>query len=477
MTETDKNAVLNFLLETGCCKRCALRYIGDAGADYDNPQQNGHDQGAKKTKLNPCIICLDLLQDVTLESMIQCQELEKVKEYDCKTFINFISFPIAVLIREHSMEIYMNEKFPKFFEDHYIVPINRAWSLSIQNKLGEKLGKKFNKDSLLQIQFNTSYEFEKEESSIMFLMESKLKKNNEENEGLSRNVIGEFLKTINTELFKKHASVPPEIPRKALSFDQMTYKHDFIFIAGRYCKFSRNLFQTPWANDEVQVINSSVQEILFESLENVFKCSSLVFSSSGREDFDVRMLGRGRPFFIKICDPKVTKISFEQFRSIEKQIEKTNLIKVRDLQFISRKLVNNIKEGEQFKQKTYRALCVVDKSDKISDYIEKINKLRSLKLQQKTPLRVYHRRSSDIRAREIYSIEARSVTGADNLFELDVVTQAGTYVKEFVHGDLGRTKPSLSEIIGGYVDIIALDVLDIHLDFPPRLNKKQDSIE
>jgi tRNA pseudouridine synthase 10 len=59
------------------------------------------------------------------------------------------------------------------------------------------------------------------------------------------------------------------------------------------------------------------------------------------------------------------------------------------------------------------------------------------------------------------------------LFELDVVTQAGTYVKEFVHGDLGRTKPSLSDIIGGDVDILALDVLDIHLDFPPSLESSK----
>lgn len=71
---------------------------------------------AKKPKLNPCIICLDLLHDATLESMMQSEELEKVKEYDCDTFINFISLPTSVLIREHSMEIYMKEKFPVFFK-------------------------------------------------------------------------------------------------------------------------------------------------------------------------------------------------------------------------------------------------------------------------------------------------------------------------------------------------------------------------
>lgn len=162
---------------------------------------------------------------------------------------------------------------------------------------------------------------------------------------------------------------------------------------------------------------------------------------------------------------------------------------MRDLQFIDRKYVNNIKEGEQFKQKTYRALCVVKQPENLQIYIDKINNISNIMLEQKTPIRVYHRRSSDVRKREIYKIKARPVTGEcifcdesftknnfkgkNNLFELDVVTQAGTYVKEFVHGDLGRTKPSLSDIIGGDVDILALDVLDIHLDFPPSLESSK----
>lgn len=44
------------------------------------------------------------------------------------------------------------------------------------------------------------------------------------------------------------------------------------------------------------------------------------------------------------------------------------------------------------------------------------------------------------------------------VFQLHLTTQAGTYIKEFVHGDLGRTIPNLGEILGCEVDIIALDV-------------------
>lgn len=44
-------------------------------------------------------------------------------------------------------------------------------------------------------------------------------------------------------------------------------------------------------------------------------------------------------------------------------------------------------------------------------------------------------------------------------FRLRLTTQAGTYVKEFVHGDFGRTKPNLTIILNRFVDILELDVL------------------
>ena len=45
--------------------------------------------------------------------------------------------------------------------------------------------------------------------------------------------------------------------------------------------------------------------------------------------------------------------------------------------------------------------------------------------------------------------------------ELHVIASAGTYIKEFVHGDLGRTKPSIGEILGSEADILQLDVANV----------------
>lgn len=45
--------------------------------------------------------------------------------------------------------------------------------------------------------------------------------------------------------------------------------------------------------------------------------------------------------------------------------------------------------------------------------------------------------------------------------------QAGTYIKEFVHGDEGRTLPNLGTFLGctEAAQILQLDVLQIHMDF------------
>ncbi|KYF44176.1 hypothetical protein TGARI_202740 [Toxoplasma gondii ARI] len=78
---------------------------------------------------------------------------------------------------------------------------------------------------------------------------------------------------------------------------------------------------------------------------------------------------------------------------------------------------------------------------------------------QKTPLRVLHRRSLAVRQRRIYAIDIVPVHPQVFICRLD--TQAGTYVKEFVHGDLGRTSPSLSSLLNAPCQLLLLDVCNL----------------
>ena len=44
---------------------------------------------------------------------------------------------------------------------------------------------------------------------------------------------------------------------------------------------------------------------------------------------------------------------------------------------------------------------------------------------------------------------------------LNVEAESGTYIKELISGDEGRTKPSISEMINNPCKVIELDVLEI----------------
>ena len=61
------------------------------------------------------------------------------------------------------------------------------------------------------------------------------------------------------------------------------------------------------------------------------------FSSSGREDVDVRMLGRGRPFMFELVNPRRVHLSQQEVSDIETAInESSKDVFVRDLQVVSK---------------------------------------------------------------------------------------------------------------------------------------------
>jgi len=78
---------------------------------------------------------------------------------------------------------------------------------------------------------------------------------------------------------------------------------------------------------------------------------------------------------------------------------------------------------------------------------------------QQTPERVVHRRADTTRHRRILAAEVVRVDG--DRAEIRVTAEAGTYIKEWVHGDRGRTSPSLAERLGVACEVIELDVLDV----------------
>ena len=264
----------------------------------------------------------------------------------------------------------------------------------------------------------------------------------------------------------------------SLSFDSfdIELKLKSLFIFGKYNKFIRGIPQTHWfckscmgngcrlCNYTGRQYLTSVEELISPEFLKESKAISSKFHGAGREDIDVRMLGKGRPFVLELRNPKIRDINLIK---IEKRVNKINRkkIKIRDLRYTNKKEVISLKAESKNIRKVYRAL--VTTKNKLSKEIfeEKVNELKTIfenqELKQRTPYRVSHRRSDRIREKLIYKIEGNFLKS--NSFEFIIETQGGTYIKELINGDEGRTSPSFSEIFKAALICKELDVLKIFL--------------
>jgi tRNA pseudouridine synthase 10 len=83
------------------------------------------------------------------------------------------------------------------------------------------------------------------------------------------------------------------------------------------------------------------------------------------------------------------------------------------------------------------------------------------------PKQIYHLSVQKLPTRTQGSDEHQEAKG--HFARLIMDTEAGTYIKEFVHGDLGRTNPSFASLAGATADILDLDVLEVDLVWPPHM--------
>lgn len=72
---------------------------------------------SKIPKRNPCRVCLDILQDATIQKFSENIKFTNINEYQYPDFLTHISFPKSVMIRNHSMCILLKEKFPNVYND------------------------------------------------------------------------------------------------------------------------------------------------------------------------------------------------------------------------------------------------------------------------------------------------------------------------------------------------------------------------
>ncbi len=248
-----------------------------------------------------------------------------------------------------------------------------------------------------------------------------------------------------------------------------------IFIRGRYNKFIRGIPQTHWdcrscrgkgcesCGFTGKQYKTSVEELINPEFVKEAKAEDSKFHGAGREDIDVRMLGKGRPFVLELKNPKTRTLNLEK---LQKKVNKRNKkkIKITNLEYSSKEQVKNLKVNAENTKKVYRALTSSFENiskEKFEVLLKKLKKeIENQNIQQRTPNRVSHRRADKIRKKKIYQIEGKFIK--PKVYEFIIESQGGTYIKELINGDNGRTTPSITEIFGFPLECKKLDVLKIY---------------
>jgi tRNA pseudouridine synthase 10 len=350
-----------------------------------------------------------------------------------------------------------------------------------------------------------------------------------------------------------------------------------VYVYGRYRKLERGIPQTRWpcrackgrgcerCDQTGLQYKRSVQDLIGNPMLDIFEGNEHAFHGMGREDIDVRCLGRGRPFVLEIKEPKKRAFNAEKLAEIineaaQGSVEvssmrastRSEVVRIKDtpaeksytIRFTLEPMneaeyavltapVDMTKEDVQDRSKKRRrqrrgdkdadrtkplettievppsgpseaelkamkkpelvtlaeqhGLAKTGKKDELIARIIKalppapvqfelpddetilkvIEGLNGIKLAQRTPDRVAHRRSDLIRKRTVFEAHTPFIEVNENgqrEIEFTLRCESGTYVKETVHGDNGRTQPSVAALIKAKCNVVWLDVGDIHAD-------------
>ena len=77
------------------------------------------------------------------------------------------------------------------------------------------------------------------------------------------------------------------------------------------------------------------------------------FSSAGREDIDVRMLGGGRPFAFEIVNARHEPSSSHDWSGAMARMNAGGLVRVTKLRPVPKEVITALREGEANKRKSY----------------------------------------------------------------------------------------------------------------------------
>ncbi len=213
---------------------------------------------------------------------------------------------------------------------------------------------------------------------------------------------------------------------------------------GEYKKFMRGLPQTSSPR-----YKQSVEDIIAKPFMKLSKGRSHVLHALGREDKEARCLA-WRPFVLEIKQPKKRRL---RLKKIAAEINKSAKVKVARLRPSKRKEVAVLKARNPYK--VYRVII---------DFENPVGNIGDAKkiaggIKQRTPGRLLGRKEDRTKHKKVKSIKWKRINS--KRYQFDITAESGLYLNELVTGDGGRTKPSLSQVLGNSAKIREFDLIGL----------------
>ncbi|KND01902.1 TIGR01213 family protein [Spizellomyces punctatus DAOM BR117] len=436
-----------------------------------------------------CSACLGLLQCDHHDLAGKAFKLFQSEGYSLgsnnKTFLLSMRLPPQLAIRQRSFVLLVEKEMGADMIDGSVsVEVKEILKYLISDAFAETSSITYDPESPFSLtvhydhpQTKKEYEFMTKIPEADFKIKTSRQKGQILVHGTSFEKIAKSVDKLSYTHFADAAMCPPPIVTKPPRLVELGLQHAPIYVAGRYLKLQRHISNSPWEIGGKRMTEHSVEELIANKVDAFFRNDGHKFYSSGREDADVLMLGRGRPYYLELVNPRRVEASETELKALQDTINKeaNGMVLSRDMQIVPREETKILKDAANTKSKSYSTLVKLA-SPVTAEALDKVSKIRDLAIKQQNPTRVPRRadlmRDKVIESLRVYPAAPTTVSPTDEV-RVDLRTSAGTYVKEFVHGDNGRTNPNLASLLGvEWAKVLELDVLEVHLDWPKQIDSE-----
>lgn len=397
------DALRRFAVEHKPCDRCLGRFVGKVGHGFTNPERGAALRplvGASPVEETDCGLCEGAFADSDGFARMVVQAW---RDFEFSTFVIGCKLDAWIVEREKAWLAELGEAFIELAE-----PMKTEMNREIGRRVEKASGKKV--------------DFQRPEVTVL----------------------------VDTR------------------FDQVHLQVSSCYLQGRYRKLVRGIPQTRWpcrncrgagcarCDQTGKMYAESVEELVAAVPMRLLEAKEHAFHGMGREDIDALMLGGGRPFVVELKEPRLRTLDIP---AVQDEINKTaaGKVEVLDLRPATKGDVVAVKSASS--SKSYVAICEALHDVPAEKLLSTLPSLRGVLISQRTPSRVSHRRADLVRTRRVLDVELVAHEGSR--FTLRITAEAGTYIKELVSSDDGRTEPSLAGLLGVPVTVTALDVVDI----------------